>query len=326
MLQQHIILVGPTASGKSARAMELARAHKGSIINADAMQIYAGLPLLTAQPAPQDRAEIPHLLYEVTDAVEASSAGKWLAQAQTAIQQVLAEGRTPILVGGTGLYFEALRGGLAHIPAIPDAVRTKVENLYAEWGEEKFRTELAKYDAHSAARIARNDRQRLIRAYEVAIHTGKPLGEWHKRSSPPPPLAGGGWGVGAFHKNENLGTPLDLMPPPPTPAREGRGSQYNHANFKFETHLLLPPREELYANCDKRFLAMIDQGAIDEVKKLLARNLSTSLPAMKIIGVREIAGYLNGEMNRDDAIAKAQQMTRNYAKRQMTWFRNQWKD
>ncbi len=280
-LQSLILIGGPTASGKSALAMRLARQVKGSIINADAMQIYAGLPTLTAQPEPEDRAEIPHFLYETCDAAEASSAGKWLAQARDVIAQVRAAGRTPIVVGGTGLYFEALRGGLANIPPIPDEVRTQAENLYAAWGEEKFRAALALLDPESAGRIERNDRQRLIRAYTVAAHTGKALSAWHK---------------GGAEKD-----------------------------VQAETHLLLPPREELYAACDKRLLTMIERGAMAEVEALMARGLSPALPAMKILGVREIAAYLRGEIGLDEAIAKAQQMTRNYAKRQMTWFRNRWK-
>jgi tRNA dimethylallyltransferase len=288
MKQQIIILIGgPTASGKSAFAMKLARQKYGSIINADAMQIYASLPLLTAQPDASDKTEIPHLLYEVTDPSEPSSAGKWLSQARDAITQTCKAGRTPILVGGTGLYFEALQGGLADIPNIPEEVRAEVQKLYDAWGEEKFRGALSEFDKESALRIARNDRQRLIRAYEVAIHTGKNLGFWQQQKSPPP-------------------------------------LQDAQEEFTFEHHLLLPPRDNLYEACDKRFLQMIEHGAIDEVKNLLARKLSPELPAMKILGVRELASYLNGEASLESAILKAQQMTRNYAKRQLTWFRNKW--
>jgi len=313
-VSQRIILIGgPTASGKSALAMGIARQVQGSIINADAMQIYAGLPILTAQPDAKDRDEIPHLLYEVTDASEASSVGKWLALAQAAIEQVLAEGRTPILVGGTGMYFKALLEGLAEIPDIPDAVRDEAEDLYQKWGEEKFRAALAKLDSESDMRIARNDRQRLVRAYAVATHTGKSLKEWQRER----PEAGG-------QRPENSDNGLSNGTPPPL-AGGGRGWGLL-AIPGYEFRLLLPPREELYAACDKRFLSMIERGAINEVKKLMARNLSPALPAMKILGVREIAAHLRGEISLKEAIAKAQQMTRNYAKRQMTWFRNQWRN
>jgi tRNA dimethylallyltransferase len=280
-----ILIGGPTASGKSALAMKIARetASGGTIINADAMQVYAGLPLLTAQPSVEDKAEIRHLLYEVTDPAEASSAGKWLALARATIAEVQAQGRMPILVGGTGLYFEALCGGLADIPPIPDEVRCEVSDLYDALGEEKFRAGLAALDGESASRIERNDRQRLIRAYEVATHTGKALGDWYSASA----------------GDENDGT-------------------------EYERHLLMPDRAHLYAQCDRRFEMMMERGAIEEVRALMARNLSPDLPAMKILGVREIAAYLNGETTLPAAISKTQQMTRNYAKRQMTWFRNRW--
>jgi tRNA dimethylallyltransferase len=282
MAEQNIIRIGgPTASGKSALAMQLARERRGTIINADAMQIYAGLPLLTAQPEAADKAEIPHLLYEVMDAAEASSAGKWLGLARASIAQVLAEGRTPIVVGGTGFYFATLQGGLAEIPAIPESVRAEVSALYDKIGEVEFRAGLEVHDADSATRIKPNDRQRLIRAYEVVMHTGKSLSEWQK-------------------------------------ADKAESSE------EYEMHLLMPPREELYAACNARFVKMIERGALEEVRALMARDLSPDLPAMKILGVRELAAYLRREISLDAAVEKAQQMTRNYAKRQVTWFRNQW--
>ncbi|MDD4616631.1 MAG: tRNA (adenosine(37)-N6)-dimethylallyltransferase MiaA [Alphaproteobacteria bacterium] len=287
MLQASIILIGgPTASGKSALALRLARERNGNVINADAMQVYAGLPILTAQPSVEDKAKAPHLLYEVTDPAEASSAGKWLSLAQAAIAQSRAEGRMPILVGGTGLYFEALLGGLADIPEIPESVRTEAIRLYETMGEEAFREALSARDSESAHRIARNDRQRLVRAYEVLAHTGKTLGEWHAKDS-------------GFRLQDS-----EIV----------------------ERHLLLPDREELYASCDRRFEQMIERGAVEEVKRLMERKLSPALPAMKILGVRELASYLRGEVSIDEAVAKAQQMTRNYAKRQMTWFRNRWRE
>jgi tRNA dimethylallyltransferase len=287
MSQQKMILVaGPTASGKSALALDLARKIRGAIINADAMQIYEGLPVLTAQPSESERQEIPHELYGALNPAEASSAGVWLALAKDAIAKAIAGGRTPILAGGTGLYFRALLGGLADIPPIPDEARAEAARFYDEAGEEKFRKALAKLDPDSATRLAKNDRQRLIRAYEVARHTGKTLGEWHRRMT------------------------------------ENRG-QKTESGYIFEPHLLLPSREELYAACDRRFLSMIERGAVEEVKSFLKRGLGPALPAMKTIGVREIAAHLNGEVTLANAIAKAQQATRNYAKRQMTWFRNQ---
>jgi tRNA dimethylallyltransferase len=291
-----ILVAGPTAAGKSALALDLARKTRGAIINADAMQVYAGLPILTAQPSAVERKEIPHELYGVLDPAERSSAGRWLALAQDAIQRTVASGHTPILVGGTGLYFRALLGGLAQIPPIPDDVRAEAQKLYEEWGGEKFRLALAKLDPASAAKLAKNDRQRLIRAYEVVRHTGKAIGEWQKKER-------------LEVRGQRLG--------------KGISSTSNPQPLASETHLLLPFREELYPACNMRFAEMMERGAVEEVKQFLQRDLDPALPAMKIIGVREIGFYLKGEWTLEQAIAKAQQATRNYAKRQMTWFRNQ---
>jgi len=292
--QKIILIAGPTASGKSALALEIARRERGTIINADAMQIYAGLPILANQPEGAERKEIPHELYAVCDSAERSSAGRWRTLAVAAIEKTIKAGRTPILVGGTGLYFKALLGGLADIPDIPESARRQATNLYDDLGEKKFRIELAKLDPASASRIAHNDRQRLIRAYEVAAHTGKPLGEWQKRTE---------------NREKSLEKTLSL----------------DSGLFSLipESHLLLPDRFTLYAACNQRLERMIARGAVAEVREFLKRNLDAALPAMKTIGVREIAAHLRGAISLDAAINKAQQSTRNYAKRQMTWFRNQ---
>jgi tRNA dimethylallyltransferase len=278
-----ILIAGPTGAGKSALALDLAAKKRGMIINADAMQIYAGLPILSNQPDAAEQKKAPHRLYAALDAAEHSSAGRWLDLARAAIKEAVDGGYTPILVGGTGLYFKALFGGLADIPKVPGEVRVKAKKLYEEMGEEKFRAALAKLDPDSAKKLARNDQQRLIRAYEVALHSGKPIGHWQKQSS----------------------------------ASVG--------DFDIEPHLLMPPRDEVYAACNKRFHKMIERGAVEEAKAFLKRKLDPPLGAMKTIGLREIGAYLDGEITLDETIAKAQQMTRNYAKRQMTWFRNQWK-
>ena len=281
MSQQKIILVaGPTAAGKSAFALDLAKKNNGLIVNTDAMQIYAGLPILSAQPPPHK--SVPHHLYGVLDPAQRSSAGVWLGLARKVLNDCKTSGQTAILVGGTGLYFKALLDGLAAIPAIPDAVRAQTQELYDQLGEPAFRLELAKRDPESAARLAKNDRQRLIRAYEVALHTGKPLTAWHQQAQP-------------VHE------------------------------FDIEPHLILPDRDALYAACDRRFTQMIDQGAMTEAENFLQRQLPPDLPAMKTLGLREISAYLNGVMTLTQAVTAAQQATRNYAKRQMTWFRNQWK-
>lgn len=281
------LIGGPTASGKTALALDIARRENGVVINADAMQIYAGLPLLTAQPTAAEKAEIPQELFEVFAPSERSSAGRWLSLAEAAIARAVQAGKTPMVVGGTGLYFKALLEGLADIPQIPASAHEESAALYDRLGHDSFREKLAAIDPESATKIKPNDRQRLIRSYEVAAYTGKTLGEWQRR---------------------------------------GQGSGVRIQGHSIKRHLLLPEREKLYAACDARFLRMVEQGALEEVRALLAQKLDPNLPSMKILGVRELAAHLRGEITLQEAIQKAQQFTRNYAKRQVTWFKNQWKD
>jgi tRNA dimethylallyltransferase len=275
-----IIIAGPTASGKSVLALALADHYRGTVINADALQCYRDLRILTARPGAVEEARAPHRLYGFLDAAERGSAASWRVLALAEIAASLMEDRLPILVGGTGLYLRALREGLAELPDIPPEIREKAVALYARLGGAGFRAELARLDPVSAARFPPGDKTRLTRAYEVARATGTPIGEWQAHSAKPAP-------------------------------------------YRFATILLASPRAALYAACDARFAAMIDSGALDEAAALLARNLSPDLPAMKAVGLPELFRHLRGEIPLDVAIAAAQQATRRYAKRQMTWFRHQ---
>lgn len=277
------IVAGPTACGKTSFALALARQAPSVVVNADALQLYAGLPILTAQPKAEERASVPHELFAVFEPNAPCSVGVWLSLAERALEKAFEQGKTPLVVGGTGLYFRALFGGLAEIPSIPDSARQEARRLYEECGHAAFRLLLAARDPQSAERIKPNDRQRLLRAYEVVAHTGKPLGEWHKEK-----------------------TSLACL----------RGVQ-------IERHLFMPDRAELYARCDARFLEMMAKGALDEVRAMLARNPAADWPVMKALGARELVAHIQGQMSLDEAIAKAQQVTRNYAKRQITWFKNQ---
>jgi tRNA dimethylallyltransferase len=276
--QPLLLVAGPTASGKSALALALAEEFRGAIINADSMQVYSDLRVLTARPGPAEEARVPHFLYGVIDAAEACSVGRWRSMALAAIDTARAMGRVPILVGGTGLYLHALLHGLAALPPIPPEIRDAARALHAKLGGEAFRARLAERDPDSATRLDPHDRQRLIRAYEVVTATGRTLGEWQRSTSP--------------------------------------------AAVPAITVVLLPPRAVLYAACDARFAAMMEQGAIEEVERLLARGLSPELPAMKAVGVREIAAMLAGRWSCAEALAAAQQATRRYAKRQYTWLRH----
>ena len=280
-----ILVAGPTASGKSALALELAVALGGTIINADALQTYRDLRILSARPDDKALARAPHRLYGYLDAAERGSVGRWRALTLSEIAVSHRAGRLPIVVGGTGLYLRALQHGFAAIPPIPAAVREEAAALYRALGGAGFHERLAAQDPVAASRLSPSDRQRLMRAWEVVQATGRPLSEWH----------GGEWHSG---------------PAAPSP-------------YRFACLLLLPPREALYAASDARFLGMIARGALAEVSALAARGLDPGLPAMKAVGVSELLRHLAGEIALDEAVAAAQQATRRYAKRQMTWFRHQ---
>ncbi|MGR4867047.1 tRNA (adenosine(37)-N6)-dimethylallyltransferase MiaA [Caulobacter sp. LARHSG274] len=278
------LIAGPTASGKSALALRLARALDGEIVNADSMQLYAGLRVLTAGPSPEELAQAPHHLFAVADAADGWSVGRWLSAAAAALAEIAARGRHAIVVGGTGLYFRALTHGLAEVPPVPETQREVSGLLYAAQGEPAFRDLLAALDPAAEVRIEVGDRQRLVRAHAVAVATGKPLTAWQTDTKPT--LAAGTW----------RGLVLD------------------------------PPRPELYARCDARLGLMVEHGALDEVAAMEARDLDPSLPALKAVGYRELAAHLRGETSLDEALDAARQETRRYAKRQMTWFRNQTPD
>lgn len=278
------LIAGPTASGKSRLALETAERTGAVILNADSQQLYADLRILSARPGAEDEARAEHRLYGIADAADAWSVGRWSRAVMPVLAELAAEGRPALLVGGTGLYFNALTRGLADIPDIPDSVRDEIGALYDSAGEGSVRRRLVEADPESEAAIAPGDRQRLIRALAVLTVTGQPLSLW--RADTRPLLAEGSW----------------------------------------EAVVVEPPRDRLYAACDARVDAMVEQGALDEVRALVARRLDPTLPAMKAVGVRDFAAHLRGEVSLNEAVTAVQQATRNYAKRQLTWFRNQTPD
>lgn len=273
------LIAGPTASGKSALALEMAERTGAVIINADSQQLYADLRVLSARPSVEDEARVEHRLYGVADAAEAWSVGRWSRAAMRTLAEL--DGRPALLVGGTGLYFTSLTKGLADIPEVPPDARDAAAAALAAEGEAAFRRRLAELDAAAEARIETGDRQRLTRAMAVAEHTGRALSDWMAETRPL--LAPGSW-----------------------------------------TGLVVEPeRAELYARCDARVAQMVEQGALEEVRALVARRLDPGLPAMKAVGVREFAAHLAGDTPLEAAVEATRQATRNYAKRQLTWFRNQ---
>ncbi len=278
------LIGGPTAGGKSALALQLAQRTGAAVINADAIQLYADLRVLSARPSPQEEAVADHRLYGVADAGDGWSVGRWLRVAEAELAALRKEGRPAVIVGGTGLYFLALTRGLADVPAVPAAVRRAAEARLETEGEAAFRTALRVVDPAAEARIAPGDRQRLVRAWEVAEATGRALSAW--QSDQAPVLTTG----------------------------------------TYRAVVVEPDRATLYARCDARLDAMVDQGALEEARRLLARGLDPALPAMKAVGLRELGQHLTGELSLEDAAALARQETRRFAKRQLTWFRNQTPD
>jgi tRNA dimethylallyltransferase len=278
-----ILIAGPTASGKSAAALEVARRLGGVIVNADAMQVYRELEVLSARPDAETERLAPHRLFGHVPAAEAYSAARWIADARQALDEAWGQGLAAVVVGGTGLYFRSLEQGLSAIPDVAPEVRAKWRTALAELGPDPLYRELAARAPGEARRLRPSDGQRIARALEVLESTGEPLGAHHGRGSPSAALGG---------------------------AEVVRLS-------------IVPERAALYRRCDERFLAMMDQGALEEVRRLLALDLDPALPAMRAIGVGSLARHLAGDLGLDEAIAVSQRETRNYAKRQLTWLRHQ---
>ena len=280
-----ILIAGPTASGKSALALTLAEKFGGTIVNADSMQVYRDLRVITARPTPAEEARVPHRLYGHVDAGENYSVGRWCRDVGEALNEIAAQGRVPILVGGTGLYFKALTTGLAAVPPIPAEIRGQVRARMASEGAAALHGELASLDPVTAQRLMVNDRSRISRALEVVLATGRSLTDWH---------------------------------------REGMPALVDSA--RAAKIFLTCERKQLVARIETRFAAMLKAGALDEVRALEWRRLDPLLPAMKAHGVPGLIRHLNGEISQDEAAAGAIMDTRRYAKRQLTWFRNQMKD
>jgi len=284
-----VLIAGATASGKSARALDIAREVDGVIINADAMQVYRELKILTARPTEAEEAIAPHELYGHVSAAEAYSVARWLTDATGEINAAWKSKRVPVVVGGTGLYFRALEEGLAAIPAIAPAIRERWRDELLSKGSIHLHGILEKLDQAEARRLNPADGQRIARALEVLEATGRSLGAWQEEAQLIAPLAG----------------------------------------VEARRILIELPRDVLYARAERRFDQMIKEGAVAEVKALLALKLDPAMPAMKAIGIPELADHIRGETSLTEAVTAAKTATRHYIKRQLTWWRHQmpaWKD
>ena len=271
-----LLIAGPTASGKSALALRLAAEQGGVIINADALQVYAPLRILSARPTPEEEAQVPHRLYGHVGAEQPYSVAAWLAEARREMEAAWGEGKLPIITGGTGLYFTALERGLAPVPDIPSDVRNRWRSFTGD-----LHGELLKRDAAMAARLLPSDRQRVTRALEVIEATGRSLLDWQREGQEGAALEG----------------------------------------VAVERIFLDVPRAELHARADQRFARMMAAGALEEASAVM--HLDPALPMMKAIGIPELIRHLRGEISRDEAVALAKAATRQFIKRQGTWWRGQ---
>ncbi len=279
-----VLIAGPTASGKSALAIELAERLNGVVLNADSMQLYRELSIVTARPPQEDLDRIAHRLYGVLPSSHAFSTGQWLRMMEAELETVRAEGKLPILVGGTGLYFKSLTEGFADLPEIDPDIRQDCRKLAEDGGVNAVRDALMPLDRQAAETL--EDLQRLTRALEVVRSTGKRLADWQRDAQSAPLI--------------DPGSALRIV--------------------------LTPPRPWLHERIALRAGLMLSEAGIAEVEALLALELPDSLPAMRAIGVKEVASYLAGDMTMEEAAEKLTVATRQYAKRQETWFRNQMAD
>lgn len=278
-----VLIAGPTASGKSALALELAERCDGVVINADSMQVYRDLAIITARPTPEETAQADHRLYGTVDAAENFSVGRWLAAATEELASARGAGRLPIVIGGTGLYFKALTQGLSDIPPVSPEVRAEIRALGETLTPAELHARLSAVDPETAAGLRPSDPQRLLRALEVLEATGRPLAHWQRQGRSTPIL-----------------DPAECA-----------------AVF------LSVDRQWLRRRIDARFDTMMAAGAIEEVMRLAARNLDPALPAMRAHGVPGLVAHLNGDSTLEAAVERGKKDTKAYAKRQETFFRHQ---
>ncbi|WP_208435949.1 tRNA (adenosine(37)-N6)-dimethylallyltransferase MiaA [Bartonella phoceensis] len=274
------LIAGPTASGKSALALQMAQERDAFIINTDSMQVYDVLNILTARPTEADIESVPHYLYGYVNPSLNYSVGQWLLDVEKLLNRFTT--KSLIFVGGTGLYFCALLEGIAEIPSIPQVLRRKWRFRLEQEGAESLYQQLLQVDVVLAEKMSSQDGQRIVRALEVYEATGKKLSWWQKQKTFP------------------------LISSDDT-----------------EKILLLPSRQQLYERIHERLNSMIERGALEEVSAMKRLKLSPWLPAMKAIGIPEFIAYLDGDRSFENALEAVKTQTRRYAKRQMTWFRNQ---
>ena len=283
LANKHLVLItGPTCSGKSQLARAIALEFNGQIINADSMQVYSDLQIITSRPRTEDLLSVKHRMYGYLDGSKRGNVASWHKLAIKEISQSNSEETLPIVVGGTGLYLNSLINGISEIPEPTKEIKKYVDEEKHKFGLRSIYEKLEKIDPLGSKKIKPNDVQRIIRSYEVFLTSGEPLTFWQRKK---------------------MAKPLECS--------------------KIYKLLVLPNRSILYQMCNSRFDEMLSSGGIEEVLRLKERSLDPSLPVMNAIGVRELSDFLDGDICLEDAVSKSKQLTRNYAKRQFTWFKNQ---
>ena len=278
-----VVITGPTASGKTALGVALAQRLGGEVVSADSMQIYRGMDIGTAKPTPEEMQGVPHHMIDIADPAENYSVSRYAAQAAACVDDILARGKLPIVVGGTGLYIDSLIAGRTFADGTADtALRQELSERYDEIGGEGLLGELRKVDPERAARLHPADKKRIVRAMEVYILTGKTITQHDAETRAVPP-------------------------------------RYDAAKIALD----FADRQDLYDRIDRRVDAMVRQGLFDEVRALLAAGVPADCTAMQAIGYKEFFPYFEGTANLTECTERLKQATRNYAKRQLTWFRRQ---
>jgi tRNA dimethylallyltransferase len=276
-----LILTGPTGSGKSGLALDLAERLDAEIVCVDSMTLYRGMDIGTAKPDAADRARVPHHLLDVLDPWESASVAWWLARAAECVADIEARGKQVLFVGGTTLYLDAVLHGMFDGPAADDAIRRRLGEEAERDGVEALHARLAAVDPVAAGRIHANNVRRVIRALEVYELTGQPISAWQTQKG-----------------------------------------QDRPATFVDRCLALDLPRERLYERIDARVVAMFDAGLVEEVRALAASSQGLGMQAGQGLGYKELLPHLAGLITREQAITEVQTRSRNFAKRQLTWFRH----
>lgn len=273
-----IVIAGPTASGKTACAVELCRRIGGEVVSADSMQVYRGMDVLSAKPTQQEMRGVPHHMLSIADPAERFSAAKYRDMAREVIADILARGKMPVLCGGTGLYINAVTRPMEFAQSCDEALRRRLIAISEEpGGRRRLHDMLREIDPEAADRLHENDVRRVTRAIEVYRLTGR------------------------------------------TQSEQARLDSQREADYREMMFALRWPREKLYARIDSRVDSMLKDGLVDEVRAL-RRDEASHPTALQAIGYKEIVAALEGRLGMDEAVSLVKQLSRNYAKKQMTWF------